>query len=689
MKKYRIKSIAILLVAALLLPVALGVGIAEAASILSSSSSSMSAYIAFYNAHDEETSLYVQKLVEGEGAPEDDEFEFIIQLNGSVARDLMYTLYNEEGSRIYVYDGEQTTVQDPTKFEDALKTDRNGTFKLKDGQMAKFEGLSPGDTYEVVEVPFEPYQQIQPAANTPARGTLTLEGVKEVFKNLYPDVEDGKLEVRKSISFLNNYEVPETPDFLFKITIGNKPYADQEFQILPEDSDDPIGTGTTDSAGEFTLQGKTRAVFENIPVDKDYRVEELMGTEAENAGWRVIGDSVQEGGTSTNGTLLNFTNVLASFAVSKAMFGGVAVDDTFEFQVLNGDKQPFGQSLEYYLYNSAHQLADEEIHQTGTDGTFTMKAGQTAVFIGLDAGTEYGVRETNCGRYIQFLPGTGEGYGDNVVMDSVEILPFINATIPSRTLLTVHKSVVNNAPSGEKVPDLDFTFQISKLVDGEYVPVGHAAYDIVDVTGTSTYSADENGIFTLRAWETARFVELNKGDTYKVEELESELPDGFEIGGSGSREGELGDDVLAMEFENTYKGHQDPYVSIRKKTVKGNMLKDAKLVLIKKDGDEETVLHEWISQETQEEFQVKPGTYYIRELEAPTGYIVADDVEITVVKDVRLQEFEMVDHRDTDVPTGVEERHSHLVRMIAAFAIALAAAAALYIGVIRRRRQTR
>ena len=55
---------------------------------------------AFYNAKNQETSLFVKKTVESTGpeqAPEDDEFLFTLTLNDAPARDLMYTLFDKDG----------------------------------------------------------------------------------------------------------------------------------------------------------------------------------------------------------------------------------------------------------------------------------------------------------------------------------------------------------------------------------------------------------------------------------------------------------------------------------------------------------------------------------------------------------------------------------------------------------------
>ena len=693
-KKKLISTIAAVLVVVLMVPMALGVGLQEIFGLLSGSS--FSSYITFYNARTEETALFVKKEVQnpgGEKLPED-EFEFTLRLNGELAKNQQYTLYDADGRRLYNYDDGLTTEQNKTKLEIPLKTDRYGHFKLTAGQTAQFAELYPGDTYEVEESENPPYVQTSPPKGQTARGTLTNDAKQETFVNLYPQTESGRLEVRKSVSFPKGYEVPETPAFTFEIRIANKAYADQAFTVKDLNTDDKIGSGTTDAGGRFTLNGDTYAVFDGVPVDADFSVKEILEDSVREAGWRVVGEDEQEGATSSNGNIVSFANAQASFAVSKEMLGGVAVNEPFSFQVLDAKGRPWNGALSYYLYDSLKKLVDEDLQKTGTDGSFVLRDGQTAVFVGLEAGTEYGVRETSSGQYVQYLPGEGGGYTGKIVTDSAELLPFVNADVPSPTLLTVKKTLTDNSEDGS-APDVAFTFRISKKnADGEYEPLAKAAYDIIDKNGTRTFSADAEGCFTLHAWETARFVELAKNETYRVEELTDKLPNGFEVTGTAQAEALLEDDAVNMSFDNNYDTPQNPTVSIRKEKASGDLLAGAVLQLIRKNDDgTEEVVHEWTSKNSAEEFQVEKGTYVIHEKEAPEGFIVAEDVEVVIDRSAREHEepvvykFTMVDRRDTDVPTGVEELRTPIVRTILVLVIAAGALTAAYFGIVHRRKK--
>lgn len=196
------------------------------------------------------------------------------------------------------------------------------------------------------------------------------------------------------------------------------------------------------------------------------------------------------------------------------------------------------------------------------------------------------------------------------------------------------------------------------------------------------------GIFTLKAWETARFVDLEKGVTYRVQEIE--IPRNCQIVGSDTDQGELGDDVLAMKFVNCYVKTDDEVIEVLKTNAKDKPLAGARLQLIQVVDGEEQLIHEWVSAETAESISVKPGEYILREIEAPNGYEVAEDQTITVHKtnggENDIYKVSMVDHRDTRVPTGVELFGSPLMRALMVVLILLAAAAVYYRGRIMRRK---
>ena len=576
MKRNKLRLILTAITVALLLPLALAVGAEEVGNILSSSSSL--ANLVFYNTKKEETALFVEKQVEsadpGNPAPEDAEFEFTLRLNGELQINVEYEVYTSDGKYIYNYETGETTVKDPNQLENERRTNNYGHFTLKAGQKAKFTGLTPGDQYRVSEETEEPFKLIYPAsADGSETGTLTKDGDTLVFRNLYAVGSPGTLVVRKTISYPQNYEMPDTPDFKFRVTIGSEKYAEKDYVVRDLASGSKIGTGKTDEDGCLTLAGNTYAEFSDVPSDVDYKVEELLTTGQDTMGWRTVGDAVQEGATTNSGTDLVFSNVMASFAVIKRIEGASLTDDDFEFQLTKADGSDFGREVNYYLYDNAHQLIGDTTVSTYEDGKFTLKAGQSAVFIGLEAGTAYGVKETNSGSLIQSLPSNG-AYTDKIVEDSVEELPFVNTAITEKTALSVRKTVVDNTNSG-KLPDDEFTFRILKKVEVqpeepgeeptyEYEPLNKAPYDIQGPEGTLEYETDKNGVFTLHAWETATFIDLTEGTngtTYRVEEVEDKMPKGYKVKGDGYVEKTITEgDQFKIEIENEYNGRLFPFV---------------------------------------------------------------------------------------------------------------------------------
>ena len=120
-------------------------------------------------------------------------------------------------------------------------------------------------------------------------------------------------------------------------------------------------------------------------------------------------------------------------------------------------------------------------------------------------------------------------------------------------------------------------------------------------------------------------------NAHVVEELEDELEEGFFVGGDPEKSCTIEDDPVEIVFENNYAEPPDFYISIRKINNDGKDVKGASLQLYMIEGDEEVIVHNWTSKGSAEEFQIEPGTYYIREIEAPEGYILLEeDVEVVV-----------------------------------------------------------
>lgn len=88
-----------------------------------------------------------------------------------------------------------------------------------------------------------------------------------------------------------------------------------------------------------------------------------------------------------------------------------------------------------------------------------------------------------------------------------------------------------------------------------------------------------------------------------------------------------------VESETTWHEAQPTGMAVRKTGVGGLAIPGARMQLLDMD---ENVLHEWISTEHTEHFEVKPGDYVIHEVEAPEGYLIADDIAVNLSRTSEL-----------------------------------------------------
>ncbi|MCF0120097.1 MAG: prealbumin-like fold domain-containing protein, partial [Oscillospiraceae bacterium] len=166
--------------------------------------------------------------------------------------------------------------------------------------------------------------------------------------------------------------------------------------------------------------------------------------------------------------------------------------------------------------------------------------------IGIPEGTVFTVSEQRAAGFTQVLPADTNGYVNETVGANVSTLPFGNNTAdePDGTL-TVSKTVISEAL--ESAPDADFTFRLSVLVGTDYQPLPDAVYSV----GGNTFKTDEDGLFTLRANQTATFDRLKLTATYKVEEL----PVKDFSPQQASYEEQLTKSGVAFDFTNVYKSN--------------------------------------------------------------------------------------------------------------------------------------
>lgn len=499
--------------------------------------------VVFENESDGSAALYVGKeVVDAEGRTIDPgssvNFTFTLTLSsGGVTSDQRqtYVLCDLNGKEFTREELKELFGQDVAA--NSFYT-QNGRFSLKAGQMARFSGISVGTDYEIRELPAAGYTQVEPAGGAAKVGSKENKNETVVFKNRTDTGGGGeaKLEISKTISFPDGYEVPETPDFRFQLLLSKAPAAGLPYTVKDSRTNEAKRTSVTEEDGVFTLKGGETAVFEGkdangvayIPDQTDYEVSEIDLP----PGWQAS-DAGPLKGAVNGATYLNFHNSEAAFAVTKRMedFSTPDVEFRFELKKVDGVLWP---GAEYYYYDRNKNLIVQQdgskTHTTEPDGTFVLKPGETAVFVKIPQGTVYSVNEVGNPEYIQTQPLKTEGYTDLKVESSVRTLPFVNKKAEYKSLLTVTKKVVNKKGDASETAGEDvFRFILRKLDNsGSAAVMADEVYSVQVGSSTNTYRTGTDGAFTLKANETARFENLLPG-TYQVEETRLDGLPGYQF----------------------------------------------------------------------------------------------------------------------------------------------------------------
>lgn len=491
---------------------------------------------------------------------------------------------------------------------------------------------------------------------------------------------EAKLEISKTFSFPDNFVRPETRDFTFQLTLDGQPAAGLPYKIKGSTK-----TGQTLEDGTFTLKGGETAVFEGTdPEDgrpyiengMEYEVKEISLPE----GWRLGANTGKPWKGGINGTTsLNFHNSEVSFTVSKKMEDDTVPDVDFYFELKEGTALREG--AKYYLYdtdsynlilpdNYNEEENASQYHTTQAGGIFTLRAGQTAVFVGFPLDTKYSVKEIANPEYPQTVPASPEGYADQKVRASIEPLLFKNDKAGDERVLTVTKAVVNEKGDASETSTTDeFHFILYKVGDnGQQTPVEGEVYALgANGSGGSYYTGVKEkdwgkypnqpylkdrqpGEFILKANETATFKYLPAG-TYVVKEIK--YPAGYQPKvEDGALEGSAADTrtgVLAatgqtpLTFTNSYTSDRTD-LKIQKTNPAGEALAGAEFRLLKAELDEngkETGATTLVGTGTSDaqgnisfDVPITEGIWSVEETKVPVGYqVMSGRVKIVIGRD--------------------------------------------------------
>lgn len=433
--------------------------------------------ITFQNVREEGTALYVsKKLLDSEGREDSGSgsaFSFHLTLNGKKASEREYRLIGPDGRELFNYGTREKPLLSPQENPAGLKLpfscDSYGNFTLRAGETAVFGDLRGGSAYEVTENCPEGYETVSPEGVPAFSGSIGEEGSRVLFVNRRlpdsPPGETAELHIRKAVPFPEGLEKPDFPAFRIQLKIDGKKWSSREISFRRSDSGAFVRDSSTDEEGILEIFPGETAVLKQLPRGAEYEATELCelqpGNDAEPSlssghllseeDFCLFGLQVRRGSVDNPETLV-FTNLLASFLVSKTV-RNTDMQRAFSFVLTDGENRPAA-GKKYLLYDAEGQLvppaektggpASEEgtaedvgkncCHVTDQKGRFLLKAGQKAVFIGMLPGTRFSVREEASYGFTQVTPESADGYRDRVVSESPQTLVFENISAPGLLL---------------------------------------------------------------------------------------------------------------------------------------------------------------------------------------------------------------------------------------------------------------
>ena len=466
----------------------------------------------FTNTHEETAGLSVSKTVtreEGQSAPNPDQsFRFKLEVNGKTWKNKNYRLYDPSGKEI--------ENKKDINGVDVIKpwtTDNLGCFSLKDGERAVFDWIGAGKNYEITELPAEGFVQTVPAEGHSLSGVIPQKGDVLGFTNMYKNPERrGELIVRKQLQLPAGISDYPEESFDFKVEISGKPFASRNYDLYSEDGSCLEKDKQTDSEGKFSLHGKQYAVFKDVPPNLDYKVSEI---DKKGSLYQPLGEYIKEGFTTKASTDLCFVNGLSSLWVSKEVTNHsrqkLDSNEDFSFILTLNGRAAGGQT--YWLYDKDLKKIDEG--SCAADGSFTLKADESAIFFGIPAGTAYTLKESPKEKFSQILPVNPEGYRGKIDYSANKLI-FVNNYAPLPGLWLSKQVIDKNSHS--VADSRSFSFRLSH---GGRQPLAWTNYRLYATDGSlkpELYQTNKEGVLQLRSGEKAYFEGLEAGD-YQAEEL--------------------------------------------------------------------------------------------------------------------------------------------------------------------------
>lgn len=573
----------------------------------------------------------------------DAEFTFTVTVAGSPYGDKAYTLYDLAGNEI------QPPKDAQGNQLSSFKTNPYGELTIKANQMAKFEYVGR-KAFTVTEgtLPADSdgsFEYDDPATGE-VSGTVENMGTTVTIKNKYvptpppppPGMSFGTLKVTKSISWpMGSYTTPDGAEpevFSFLLELPNAAEDAAEAEYYIEGDEDTVYNAED---GVFTLSAGQTAVFSKLPAETDYKVSELT-----KDGWTLVKATNTEG--AVKGGTVSFVNTAASFIVKKTVKGDCPDGQKFTFQLLDSTKGAWA-GAKYWLYTSGGERVDNEEYTTDASGYFKLERNQAALFVGIAPGSTYTVKEIPTPGFEQITPTTTEGYTANVTAGGNAEHSFENKALDPEGTLTVTKLLEYDMDAPIDTPSFDFI--IEKKTGDSYAPI-KTTYHLPGSTANITVGTD--GKFTLKANDTAYFDRLTTGD-YRVSEVTSGMAAGYSVtpGYDAAQDVHLTIDGAALEFSNTYVAKKIDLVLYKYETDgrASQALKGAEFGIytdidcthsfrevLNEDGVSVPETYVTGADGRIKLTDLRSGTFYIKEENAPKGYAVIPGTVIVKIERV-------------------------------------------------------
>lgn len=329
--------------------------------------------------------------------------------------------------------------------------------------------------------------------------------------------------------------------------VSGMPDRDFEFMIRLSDPDDYISYDElsyyivgVDAEGEFRhvsnggifrLKAGQTARFFSIHNGRPYVIHGIPSANFVQTVPDVSEYTGQHDGTETSLLFKNrYVSDDKSIKVTKTVSGENAPDRLFKFRISISGDNILPDEMLYQITDSNGNVYHEEnyAYESGSypdyrsadsDGIFYLRAGQTARFPFVSSGHSYIIHEIPCVNFVQTQPDGGSYSG---IFESTEtVLPFENGYNGSDKALEISKSV---SDTNEDISDSVFNFVIN--LSGE-INENELLYEVADsegniaegVNGDRYFSADSDGIFSIKDGQTARFKFVNSGRSYKIYEI--------------------------------------------------------------------------------------------------------------------------------------------------------------------------